>query len=123
MYAAIRRVVDPCSRFNGTDLSLVDLGMVEWVKIKDGVVNIRLLLDDPTCIYTFVIQRDIREAVSQLAKVDAVEIELTPDQIWTEDRMLPDARERLLQHREWRRAQLFQFAQLSQLRTIRSSRS
>ncbi len=31
--AAINEVIDPCSRLNGTDLGLVDLGMVKDVAV------------------------------------------------------------------------------------------
>jgi metal-sulfur cluster biosynthetic enzyme len=94
--AAIADVVDPCSRLYGTDLSLLDLGMVERVHVDGGAVHVDLLLDDPLCMYTFVIQRDLRERIAALDGVASVEITVLPDFGWSRERVTPAARQRLL---------------------------
>lgn len=93
---AIAAVVDPCSRLYGTDLSLLDLGMVERVHVDGGAVQLDLLLDDPLCMYTFVIQRDLRERIAALDGVESVEITVLPDFGWSRERVTPAARQRLL---------------------------
>ena len=93
---AIGAVVDPCSRLYGTDLSLVDLGMVERVHVDGGAVHVDLLLDDPLCMYTFVIQRELRERIAALDGVESVEITVLPDFGWSRERVSPAAQERLL---------------------------
>ena len=110
--AAITSVVDPCSRYNGSQLNLVELGMVESIWISDGTIGIRLLLDDPMCMYTFLIQKEIRDAVGGLPGVDAVVIEVLGDQIWSDERMSDAARDRLAIHRQERRQQLVQLRTL-----------
>jgi metal-sulfur cluster biosynthetic enzyme len=110
--AAITSVVDPCSRYNGSQLNLVELGMVDSIRISDGTIGIRLLLDDPMCMYTFLIQKEIRDAVGSLPGVDAVVIEVLADQIWSEQRMSDAARDRLAIHRDERRHQLIQLRTL-----------
>jgi metal-sulfur cluster biosynthetic enzyme len=124
--AAITSVVDPCSRYNGSQLNLVELGMVDSIRISDGTIGIRLLLDDPMCMYTFLIQKEIRDAVGSLPGVDAVVIEVLADQIWSEQRMSDAARDRLAIHRDERRQQLIQLRTLidtdSQSPASRSSR-
>lgn len=94
--AAIAGVVDPCSRLHGTDLSLLDLGMVERVRVDGGAVHVELLLDDPLCLYTFVIQHELRERISALDGVTGVEISVLPDFSWSRERVSPAARQRLL---------------------------
>jgi metal-sulfur cluster biosynthetic enzyme len=93
---AIRDVVDPCSRLYGTDLSLLDLGMVESVRVFGGDVKVDLLLDDPLCMYTFVIQRELRERIAALDGVSRVEITVLPDFGWSRERATPAARRRML---------------------------
>jgi metal-sulfur cluster biosynthetic enzyme len=94
--AAIGEVVDPCSRLYGTDLSLIDLGMVERVSVDGGSVHVALLLDDPLCVYTFVIQKELRERIGALDGVQDVDIEVLPRFDWSRARVLPAARARLL---------------------------
>jgi metal-sulfur cluster biosynthetic enzyme len=84
--AAINQVVDPCSRLNGSHLGLVDLGMVKGVHVEGRSAKVTLLLDDPICIYTFVIQHEIRAALEQRG-IDQVEIEICADELWTADRL------------------------------------
>jgi metal-sulfur cluster biosynthetic enzyme len=103
---AIQGVVDPCSRFNGTFLSFVDLGMIDAIEIgEDGRVLIRLLLDDPLCPYMPDIRTELRQAVLAVPGVNDLELRLRGDEIWTEDRMTDSAREKLRGLRERRRAQ------------------
>jgi metal-sulfur cluster biosynthetic enzyme len=94
--AAIDAVVDPCSRLYGTNISLLDLGMVESVRVDGGAVRVDLLLDDPLCMYTFVIQRELRERIAALDGVASVEITVLPDFGWSRERVSPAARQRLL---------------------------
>lgn len=92
--AAINEVIDPCSRFNGSHLGLVDLGMVKDIAVDGPSARITLLLDDPVCIYTFVIQHEIRQALEQRGITD-VDIEICADEIWTADRLSAVAQVRL----------------------------
>jgi ring-1,2-phenylacetyl-CoA epoxidase subunit PaaD len=93
-WAAINEVIDPCSRFNGSHLGLVDLGMVKDVSVEGQTAKVTLLLDDPVCIYTFLIQKEIREALEERG-IDDVEIHVCADELWTADRLSQVARVRL----------------------------
>ena len=103
VFAAIDTVLDPCSVFNGTRLSLNELGMIDRVTIEDGRVHILLFLDDPTCMLFFEINRMLDEAVSAVPGVTKVSVEIKADEIWTEDRMSPKGRTRLEAFRARRR--------------------
>jgi metal-sulfur cluster biosynthetic enzyme len=95
--AAVNGVIDPCSVFNGTRLGLVDLGMVDEVAVRDGAAKVTLRLDDPVCVYTFVIHQGLREALATLG-VHEVEFEINGRDPWTEDRLSETARRRLTRH-------------------------
>jgi metal-sulfur cluster biosynthetic enzyme len=100
---ALGTVLDPCGEFNGTMLSLVDLGMIDRVHERHGHVMVRLFLDDPTCIYFFEITRRLREALTAIAGVREVEFEVKTDEMWTEDQLSERGRARLDEYREERR--------------------
>jgi metal-sulfur cluster biosynthetic enzyme len=103
VWDALERVIDPCSAFNGTHLSLVELGMIEAVTIERGDVEVLLFLDDPTCVLFFEINRMISEEVGALEGVSAVSVKLKADEVWTEDRMTERGRSRLQAVRSQRR--------------------
>ena len=67
---SVGNVLDPCGRINGTQLSLAALGMVDDVSVGvDGRVDVRLLLDDPVCIYTPEIVEAVRNAALKVPGV------------------------------------------------------
>jgi metal-sulfur cluster biosynthetic enzyme len=101
---ALGTVQDPCSVFNRTNLSLIELGMVDAVTVGEaGRVHIRLFLDDPTCIFFFEIHRMLQEAVSKVDGVEQIDVEIKADEIWTEERMTHGGRTRLNRIRRERR--------------------
>jgi metal-sulfur cluster biosynthetic enzyme len=89
-------VIDPCSRHNGTWLSFVDLGMVEEV-VDDGAgaIRVRMLLDDPVCLFMVDIQSEVRKAAESVAGVESVAIEIIGDQLWTQDRLTPETKAKI----------------------------
>jgi metal-sulfur cluster biosynthetic enzyme len=93
---ALGKVVDPCSRFIGSNLSFAELGMIDDVKIADdGSVDISLLLDDPTCLYIVEIEREIRLAALSVPGVTAAAVSVRWDEIWTDERATDEARSKL----------------------------
>jgi metal-sulfur cluster biosynthetic enzyme len=94
--SALESVLDPCSRFNGTRLSLVELGMVSSIEVDDhGHARVILLLDDPVCIYAAVICQEVETVVRRTAGVWSVEISIRADTLWTPELMSPGAQEKL----------------------------
>jgi metal-sulfur cluster biosynthetic enzyme len=93
---ALRGVLDPCSLFNGTRLSLVELGMVANVEhTGNGCVRISLLLDDPVCLYVADIHHELRAVALAVPGVSRVEFDFLRDQLWTQERATPAARKRM----------------------------
>jgi metal-sulfur cluster biosynthetic enzyme len=96
-------VIDPCSRFNGTWLSFNDLGMIESViETEPGRVLIRLMLDDPLCLYMVDIHTEVRAAALEAIGVEQVDIEVVADQLWTPERMTPETIAKMDRWRELR---------------------
>ena len=93
---------DTCSVFNGTNLNIVEMGLVQDVEHEGGTVRVRLLLTDPMCLYLFEMRSQIIKALDELPGVDAVEVEPVAGELWWPDRMAPEARERLDRRRRAR---------------------
>ncbi|WP_236793401.1 metal-sulfur cluster assembly factor [Amycolatopsis sp. GM8] len=90
--AQVGQVVDPCGRTNGTGLTLGELGMVDSVDVgTDGVATVRLLLDDPVCLYSVPIRAEVATAARSVAGVTEVRIEHSTDRLWDPDRLSPEA--------------------------------
>lgn len=80
-------VVDPCSSFTDQPVSIVDLGLVDGVSVNDGQVTVELLPTNQLCMYMLNIQEEVKERLSNLPQVEAVEVEQVTDKVWTQDRM------------------------------------
>lgn len=96
VFDQLRTVLDPCARHNGTRLSFVDLGMVEEVVDKGGgEILVRMLLDDPVCLFIVDIQSDVKTAAGAVDGVKAVEVEIIGDRLWTQDRLTAETQEKM----------------------------
>lgn len=100
---AVGRVVDPCARMNGTGLTLGELGMIDDVRVEGGRATVRLLLDDPVCVYLGDIKTDVEAAALEVAGVSSIHLEVRGDALWTSDRMTPGAKEKTQQWAQARR--------------------
>ena len=99
IYDALKMVYDPCSVLNGTHLNLVEMGLIREVQQHESTIQVRLLLTDPSCIYTFEIARMVKAELLLLPGVQNVEVESTSGILWTQERMQPETRQRLHQRR------------------------
>jgi metal-sulfur cluster biosynthetic enzyme len=95
IYDALSTVYDTCSVFNGTNLDIVEMGLVHDVEQDGGNVLVRLLLSDPMCVYLFEMRSQIVNALEALPGIEAVEVEPVAGKLWWPERMTPSARERL----------------------------
>ncbi len=85
--AALRNVVDPCSRATGRPMSVIDLGLVdaEGVSVSGDKVEIGLVLTDPMCVF----YRDLSSWIEQellASGFSSVSIK-TLDELWVPSRM------------------------------------
>jgi len=85
---ALRTVFDP-----ELGMSVVELGLVYGIAIKDGAVTVTMTLTTPGCPIHDVMPRWVREAVIPIPGVEQVEVDITFDPPWTPDRIsLPSSR-------------------------------
>jgi metal-sulfur cluster biosynthetic enzyme len=106
IYDALSTVYDTCSVFNGTNLDIVEMGLVHDVEQEGHSVRVRLLLSDPMCVYLFEMRSQIINALEALPGVEAVAVEPVAGELWWPERMTPSARDRLEHVRQARLRQL-----------------
>ena len=67
--------------------SIVDLGMIDEIEIKNGEVLVKLLPTSLMCPMLGVIMGMVKEKLMSMEGVNKVEVELVKDKMWTPDRM------------------------------------
>lgn len=87
---ALRNVYDP-----ETCLSVVDLGLVYAVAVREGKVSVSMTLTTPACPAGGPITEGVERAVRALPEVEDVNVELTFEPRWTPERITPEGREQL----------------------------
>lgn len=81
-------VIDP-----ELNISIVDLGLVYGVKIKNNSIKIKMTLTTIGCPLFSIIESEIKSKLRELGfKENETEIELTFDPPWSIERMSPAAR-------------------------------
>ncbi|HEY2653895.1 MAG TPA: metal-sulfur cluster assembly factor [Solirubrobacteraceae bacterium] len=89
IWDALRDVEDP-----EIPVSVLGLGLIVSVAYApaDRTAKLQITFTAMGCPATEFIEHDIREAVMAVPGVDAVEIEVVWDPVWTKDRIRDDAR-------------------------------
>ena len=89
IWEALRSVEDP-----EIPVSVIGLGLIVAVAYRPArrVAELQITFTAMGCPAMEFIQEDIREAVLRDPEIDAVEIEVVWDPIWTKDRIRADAR-------------------------------
>ncbi len=90
---ALHTCYDPCCR--DREISVVDMGLIESIDIRERRVDIRMLLTSGWCPFVAGLFEMIERAVGALPEVDRVDIEVIWSPAWTPDRMSEEAREKL----------------------------
>ena len=85
LWDALRDVTDP-----EIPISLVDMGLIVAVALRDGVAQVTMTLTAMGCPATEFITDDIRARLLQEPGVRAVEIEIVWDPVWTKARLSED---------------------------------
>jgi len=84
IWKALESVFDP-----EVGMSIVALGLVYGVEIRNDAVRITMTLTTPGCPIHDAMAGWVREAVTQLPGVEDVEVALTFDPPWSPDRIKP----------------------------------
>jgi metal-sulfur cluster biosynthetic enzyme len=90
IWEALRQVEDP-----EIPVSVVGMGLIVSVDYRaaDRTAELQITFTAMGCPATEFIQDDIREALLADPDIDAVELEVVWDPVWTKDRIRADARE------------------------------
>ncbi|WP_243030759.1 metal-sulfur cluster assembly factor [Thermus altitudinis] len=86
----LRTVYDP-----ELGLDVVNLGLIYELKVEPPRAYVRMTLTTPGCPLHDSMGDAVRQALSRLPGVEAVEVELTFEPPWTPDRLSPEARQLL----------------------------
>ena len=86
---ALRDVYDPCCREKG--ISVVDMGLVRSIAVRDGYARVELLLTSGWCPFASHVLTEVRDRISALPDVGDTEVEVVWDEAWTTDRLSASA--------------------------------
>ena len=90
---ALRDVYDPCCADRG--VSIVDMGVVEDVRVDGAHVDVDLVLTTGWCPFVASMSSAIPERLRQMEGVETVEVRTVWDPVWTPDRLSESARDKL----------------------------
>jgi metal-sulfur cluster biosynthetic enzyme len=90
---ALRDVYDPCCADRG--ISIVDMGVVEAVRVEGSHVAVDLVLTTGWCPFVASMSTAIPDRLTQLDGVDTVDVRIVWDPVWTMDRLSESARDKL----------------------------
>ena len=91
---ALRDVYDPCCADRG--VSIVDMGVVEDVRVEGAHVDVDLVLTSGWCPFVMSMSDAIPERLRRMDGVDTVDVKVVWDPVWTMDRLSESAREKLV---------------------------
>ena len=90
---ALRSVYDPCCREQG--ISVVDMGLVRSVAVRDGRARVELLLTSGWCPFASRVLAEVRDRMTSLPEVGDADVDVVWDEAWTTDRLSPAAARKL----------------------------
>ena len=90
---ALRDVYDPCCADRG--VSIVDMGVVEDVRVEGAHVDVDLVLTTGWCPFVSTMSTAIPERLQQMDGVETVEVQVVWEPAWTPDRLSESARAKL----------------------------
>jgi metal-sulfur cluster biosynthetic enzyme len=97
---ALANIIDPCSATTGSDLNIVEMGLVKSVSIEGGDVVVDMHLTSPVCTMVGYFREEAEIAVGALDGVESVTVETDAGLEWHADMMTADAqakRQRVLE--------------------------
>jgi metal-sulfur cluster biosynthetic enzyme len=88
----LRGVVDPCSAATGSNLDIVEMGLVKSVEVDGGHVDVEMRLTSPMCHMVPYFIEEVEDGVGDLGGVEAVELETDHGFEWSEEMMSAEAK-------------------------------
>jgi metal-sulfur cluster biosynthetic enzyme len=91
--AALGEVHDPCCADRG--ISIVDMGVVEDVRLDGSHVSVDLVLTSGWCPFAATMSSAIPDRLRRVDGVETVDVQVVWDPVWTTERLSAPAREKL----------------------------
>lgn len=93
-------IIDPCSEARGTEISIVEMGLLKRIEVGNGTVHIELRITSPSCMMVGYFIEQAEERVGGLEGVEEVTLETDAGMQWRDAMMAPDAKERRREHQK-----------------------
>jgi len=101
----VNEIDDPCSIAQGVPTGLVDMGLVNGIRVEAtaeghdrAVLDMRLT--GPGCLYSVHFEREIGVRLEEQLGIEDVEIRWSPVYDWTQDDLAPHVKDQLRERRE-----------------------
>ena len=91
-------IVDPCSEARGTDISIVEMGLLKRIEVDGGSVHIELRITSPSCMMVGYFIERANERVGDLPGVEEVTLSTDAGLAWRDEMMAEEAKERRREH-------------------------
>lgn len=99
----LENVIDPCSAANGTNLSIIEMGILDEIVINENHVHVELMLTSPMCTMVPYFVKEIHNELIQLPEITEVEVSGDNGLRWTPSMLTEEAelkRKRVLDARD-----------------------
>lgn len=93
-------IIDPCSEARGTDISIVEMGLLKRIEIEDGTVHIELRITSPSCMMVGYFIEQAEERVGGLEGIKKVTLETDAGMQWRDEMMSLEAKQRRREHQQ-----------------------
>jgi metal-sulfur cluster biosynthetic enzyme len=89
---ALASISDPCMAAAALPMSIVELGLIESVRVGAGEIAVRVMFTEVGCPFTHRVMNSIISVIEDLAPGHQVVVEPIWSEPWTENRLSPLAR-------------------------------
>ena len=90
---ALRDCYDPCCE--DRVISVVDMGLIEDIKVNNRKVDIEILLTTGWCPSVSILFKMMKERIEEFEEVHNVDVKVVWDPVWTMERLSESARNKL----------------------------
>ena len=89
---ALGKIIDPCSATTGSNLDIVEMGLVKSVSLDGSNVVIDMRVTSPVCMMVGYFRKEAEKKVGVLSGVDSVTVETDAGLEWDPDMMTEEAK-------------------------------
>ncbi|WP_226008176.1 metal-sulfur cluster assembly factor [Natrinema salinisoli] len=100
-------VIDPCSAANGTNLSIIEMGLLDEIDVDEGHVTVSMRLTTPFCMQLPYFVEEIDERIGAIDEVTSVSLETDEGVDWHTGMMSEEAQTQRRERKAAREAEYF----------------